>query len=79
MDSAVKDFVMNSPAMERVLTHSMTLLTADSIAKNAVSARFAMVENAKRALGERIAMENGFTHLGILPTAGNAVSPVLMA
>ena len=57
----------------------MTLLTADSIAKNAVSARFAMVENAKRALGERIAMENGFTHLGILPTAGNAVSPVLMA
>ena len=57
----------------------MTLLTADSIAKNAVSARFAMVENAKRALEERIAMDNGFTHLGILPTADNAVSPVLMA
>ena len=55
MDSAVKDFVMNSPAMERVLTHSMTLLTADSVAKNAVSAKFAFLENVKRALEKRIA------------------------
>ena len=38
-----------------------------------------MVENAKRALGERIAMENGFTHLGILPTAGNAVTSAVSA
>ena len=55
MDSAVKDFVMNSLAMERVLTHSMTLLTADSVAKNAVSAKFAFLENVKRALEKRIA------------------------
>ena len=38
-----------------------------------------MVENVKRALGERIAMENGFTHLGILPTAGNAVTSAVSA
>ena len=55
MDSAVKDFVMNSPAMERVLTHSMTLLTADSVAKNAVSAKFAFWVNVKRAQERRIA------------------------
>ena len=55
MDSAVKDFVMNSLAMEKVLTHSMTLLTADSVAKNAVSEKFAFWENVKRALERRIA------------------------
>lgn len=55
MDSAVKDFVMNSLAMERVLTHSMTLLTADSVAKNAVSAKFAFLENVKRVQEKRIA------------------------
>ena len=57
----------------------MTLPTAGNAAKSVASARFAMVENVKRALGERIAMENGFTHLGILPTAGNAVTSAVSA
>ena len=66
-------------AMGNGFTHQMILPTAGNAAKSAVSARFAKVENAKRALATRLATGNRLELQMILPTAGDALLPALRA
>ena len=57
----------------------MTLQTAGSVVTSAVSARFAIGENAKRAPDTRITTGKGSTHQMTLPTAGNTVTSAVQA
>ena len=55
-------------------TLGMTQQTAGSVAKSAVQAKFAKVENAKRVQEILIATGNRLTHFRILLTVGSAVT-----